>query len=83
MQGLSENEIRAKQREIFANIPEFYVKDMCSWFSFATVHKPYALKGLDVSVILCIFLTFSHTPVGEGERGGRGGGGVAIWVSLG
>ncbi|KAL9975428.1 hypothetical protein ACROYT_G012589 [Oculina patagonica] len=49
---LSENEIRAKQREIFANIPEFYVKDMCSWFSFAAIHKPCALKGLDI----CVFV---------------------------
>ena len=41
--------MRAKQREIFTNIPEFYVKDMCSWFSYVAIHKPCALKGLDVS----------------------------------
>lgn len=50
--GLSENEIRVKQREILVNIPEFYVKDMCSWFSFVAVHKPGALKGLDI----CVFV---------------------------
>ena len=47
--------MRAKQREIFANIPEFYVKDMCSWFSFVSVHNPGALKGLDVSVDYMLF----------------------------
>lgn len=51
-QGLSENEIRVRQREILVNIPEFYVKDMCSWFSFVAAHKPGALRGLDI----CIFV---------------------------
>ncbi|XP_073231634.1 ubiquitin conjugation factor E4 B-like [Porites lutea] len=51
-QDLAEDEIRAKQREIFTNIPEFYVKDMCSWFSYVAIHKPCALKGLDI----CVFV---------------------------
>ena len=42
---------------------------MCSWFSFAALHKPCALKGLDVSGILCILFTFSLSPVVK-ERGG-------------
>lgn len=55
---LSQDEIRAKQREIFANIPEFYVKDMCCWFSFVAIHKPCALKGLDICVFVdcCVTL---------------------------
>lgn len=55
---LSQDEIRAKQREIFALIPEFYIKDMCSWFSFVAIHKPHALKGLNICVFVdcCITL---------------------------
>lgn len=57
-QDLTQEEIHAKQRKIFANIPEFYVKDMCSWFSFVAVHKPGALKGLNICVFVdcCITL---------------------------
>ena len=55
LQDLTQDEIYAKQREIFAHIPEFYVKDMCSWFSFVAVHKPGALKGLNVSAFSSVF----------------------------
>lgn len=54
---------------------------MCSWFSFAALHKPCALKGLDVSGILRILFTFSVTPVVK-ERGGGGAGVGGILVRL-
>ncbi|XP_031568634.1 uncharacterized protein LOC116303263 [Actinia tenebrosa] len=45
---LADEDIKQKEYELMSFIPEYYIKDMCSWFYYVAVHNPNILKGFKV-----------------------------------